>query len=383
MTLNMDSLLRFMVNNKGSDLHLSAEAIPRVRIHGELKPLSIPLMSHETAKELVYSLLNETQIEKLEKLKDLDSSYEIPGFARFRVNVSYQRGRLNAVLRHIPTEIKTFEDLKLPRGVFEKIAKTPKGLILVTGATGSGKSTTLAAMIDYVNSNRENHIVTIEDPIEFVHLDKKCMVSQREIGADTPTFASALKHVLRQDPDVVLLGEMRDPETVQVGLELSETGHLTFATLHTSDAVQTVNRIIDIFPPEQQPQVRTQLGFVLEAVVCQQLLKKKDGSGRVAVLEILLATQGVRANIRSDKIHQIYSTIQTNLSMGMITMNQSLYNLVKEGVIDMEAAKTNSTRQEELEKLFENLGRDGHQPDSPINQDETLWPSERTKNSKP
>ncbi len=259
--------------------------------------------------------------------------------------------------------------------VFEKICQIPKGLILVTGATGSGKSTTLAAMIDYVNRTRENHIVTIEDPIEFVHQDKKCMVTQREIGADTPTFASALKHVLRQDPDIVLIGEMRDRETVQVGLELSETGHLTFATLHTSDAIQTINRIIGIFPPDQQSQIRTQLGFVLEAVVCQQLLKTQDGKGRCVAQEVLLATQGARANIRSDKVHQIYSAMQTGSQLGMSTMNQSLARLVKEGKIDVEAAMKNSSRQDEMEAL---LREDGHdiQARATFNMDGTVKTAE-------
>lgn len=355
MDISMQQLLSFMVAQKGSDLHLSADAVPRMRIHGELKPLSIPVLTQETATRLIYTLLSEEQIKRLERDKDLDSSYELPGISRFRVNVCYQRGRIRTTVRTIPTEIKTFAELGMVGDVFERICRTPKGLILVTGATGSGKSTTLAAMIDYVNNNRENHIVTIEDPIEFVHKDKKCMVTQREIGADTPTFASALKHVLRQDPDIVLLGEMRDQETVQVGLELSETGHLTFATLHTSDAVQTINRIIDIFPPDQQSQVRTQLGFVIEAIVCQQLLKTKDGKGRCVAQEILLATQGVRANIRSDKVHQIYSSIQTGLALGMSTMNQSLLRLVEQGKIEPAAALMSSSRAEELEKLLDGV----------------------------
>jgi twitching motility protein PilT len=361
--LTMDQVLAFMVSQKGSDLHLSADAVPRIRVHGDLKPLSLPALDPKAAKTLVYSILSEEQRGKLERDKDLDSSYEIMGLSRFRVNVCYQRGRLRATIRTIPAEIKTFEDLKMSAPVFEKICRIPKGMILVTGATGSGKSTTLAAMIDYVNRTRENHIVTIEDPIEFVHPDKSCMVTQREIGADTRNFASALKHVLRQDPDIVLIGEMRDQETVQVGLELAETGHLTFATLHTSDAVQTINRIIDIFPPEQQPQVRTQVGFVLEAVICQQLLKTRDGKGRVVAQEILLATQGVRANIRSDKIHQIYSTIQTGMQLGMTTMNQSLLNLVEKGLIDPETALKNSSRQEEMVKMLQGLP-DQLQPDS-------------------
>jgi twitching motility protein PilT len=364
MNLTMNQILTFMIQQKGSDLHLSADAVPRIRVHGELKPLSIPMLSQEEATKLIYSILTDVQIRHLEQTKDLDASYEIQGVSRFRTNVCYQRGRIRATLRAIPTEIKSFADLGMDSKVFEKICRIPKGLILVTGATGSGKSTTLAAMIDIVNNTRENHIVTIEDPIEFVHQDKKCMVTQREIGADTPTFASALKHVLRQDPDIVLLGEMRDQETVQVGLELAETGHLTFATLHTSDAVQTINRIIDIFPPEQQPQDRTQLGFVVEAIVSQQLLKTKDGKGRCVAQEILLATQSVRANIRSDKIHQIYSTIQTGIQLGMTTMNQSLYTLVKANKIDADMALKNSSRADELEKLLKDMVYDEPEGDT-------------------
>ncbi len=357
-SLTMPQLLTFMAAQKGSDLHLSADAVPRMRLHGELKPLSLPTMPPDEAQRLIYSLLNEEQIKRLEASQDLDCSYEIPNVSRYRVNVCYQRGRLRATIRTIPTEIKNFEQLGMVAPIFERICRIPKGLILVTGATGSGKSTTLAAMIDYVNRTRENHIVTIEDPIEFVHQDKGCMITQREIGADTPTFASALKHVLRQDPDVVLIGEMRDQETVQTGLELSETGHLTFATLHTSDAVQTINRIIDIFPPDQQSQIRTQLGFVLEAVVCQQLLKTADGKGRCVAQEILLASQSVRANIRSDKIHQIYSAMQTGSQVGMATMNQALQRLVKEGKIDVEMALKNSSRLDELESMLREEGYD-------------------------
>ncbi|MCC8190825.1 MAG: type IV pilus twitching motility protein PilT [Planctomycetes bacterium] len=383
MDVTMPQLLSFMAAQKGSDLHVSAEAIPRMRLHGELKPLSLPVLTKEEATKIIYSILSEENIQKLEKNKDLDCSYEIPNVSRYRVNVCYQRGRIRATIRTIPTDIKSFEDLGMVGDVFTKICRTPKGMILVTGATGSGKSTTLAAMIDYVNRNRPNHIVTIEDPIEFVHPDKMCMVTQREIGADTNTFASALKHVLRQDPDVVLIGEMRDQETVQVGLELSETGHLTFATLHTSDAVQTINRIIDIFPPEQQSQVRTQVGFVLEAVVSQQLLKTKDGKGRCVAQEILLATQSVRANIRSDKIHQIYSSIQTGSQLGMTTMNQSLMRLVKEGKIDALAALKSSSRAEELEKMLEDLGPIDAPPAAPEPAPEAAKPSPPAASSGP
>ena len=353
--VTMQQLLSFMAAQGGSDLHVSADAVARMRLHGELKPLALPMFTQEEATRIIYSILSKEQIERLEADKDLDSSYEIPNVSRYRVNVCYQRGRIRATIRTIPTNIKTFEDLGMVGDVFEKICRTPKGLILVTGATGSGKSTTLAAMIDYVNRHRQSHIVTIEDPIEFVHQDKLCMVTQREIGADTPTFASALKHVLRQDPDIVLIGEMRDQETVQVGLELSETGHLTFATLHTSDAVQTINRVIDMFPHGQQAQIRTQLSFVLEAIISQQLLKVTGGGGRCAALEILIPTHGIRANIRDDKIHQIYSAIQTGAREGMITMNASLVELVAAGKINRETAMGGTTRADELVELLEML----------------------------
>ena len=347
--ITMPQLLSFMAAQKGSDLHVGGDAVPRMRLHGELKPLSLPALTQEEATRIIYGILTPEQIKKFEESKELDCSYEIPNVSRYRVNVAVQRGRIRTTIRTIPTDIKTFEDLGMNTPVFEKICKVPKGLILVTGATGSGKSTTLSAMIDYVNRHRPSHIVTIEDPIEFVHPDKMCMVTQREVGADTYTFAAALKHVLRQDPDIVLIGEMRDQETVQVGLELSETGHLTFATLHTSDCIQTITRIIDIFSPEQQNQVRTQLGFVLESVVCQQLLKTKDGKGRAVAQEIMIANQSIRANIRSDKIHQIYSTIQTGAQAGMTTMNQSLARLVVQGKVDVETALKSSSKVEELE----------------------------------
>ena len=379
MNLTIQQFLNFMVEQKGSDLHLSADAVPRIRVHGDLRPLSMDPINQQDATALIYSILSEEQRKRLEKDRDLDASYELPGVSRFRLNVCYQRGRIRINARVIPAEIKSFDDLGMTAPIFEKICGIPKGLILVTGATGSGKSTTLAAMINYVNNNREAHIVTIEDPVEFVHRDKKCMVTQREIGADTPTFASALKHVLRQDPDIVLIGEMRDQETVQTGLELSETGHLTFATLHTADAVQTINRIIDIFPSDQQPQIRTQLGFVLEAVFCQQLLKTKDGKGRCVAQEILIATQSIRANIRSEKIHQVYSALQTGVQLGMQTMNQALLKLVEKGIIDHATALQNSSRADELEKLMRDVLPEADEPKNNQVDEEPWGMEEKTK----
>ncbi len=352
---NLDDLLRALSSNKGSDLHLTAGSPPRIRINGALRPLNLPPMSQESAQAMIYSVLKPDQIAKFEREKELDTSFGLSGIGRFRVNVFYQRGAVGATLRTIPFEVQGFDKLSLPVEVLERLCMLPKGLILVTGATGSGKSTTLAAMIDYINSHDDGHIVTIEDPIEFLHRNKRCLVNQREVGPDTLNFAAALKHVLRQDPDTVLIGEMRDMETVQLGLELSETGHLTLASLHTSDAVQTINRIIDIFPHGQQSQIRTQLSFVLEGIICQQLVKISSGMGRCPALEILIATHAIRANIRDDKIHQIYSAIQTGARDGMITMNGSLLELVAQGRISGDAALSSTTRVDELNELLEIL----------------------------
>lgn len=352
-TFTIDDLLRALHENKGSDLHITAGSAPRIRINGALRPLNLPPMSPEAAQELIYSILKPDQIARFEREKELDTAFGLSGVGRFRVNVFFQRGAVGATLRTIPFEIVNFEDLGLPRPIFEHLCSLAKGLILVTGATGSGKSTTLAAMIDYINTSEDGHIVTIEDPIEFLHRNKRCLVNQREVGPDTHNFAAALKHVLRQDPDTVLIGEMRDMETVQLGLELSETGHLTFASLHTSDAVQTINRVIDIFPHGQQPQIRTQLSFVLEGIVSQQLLKLANGTGRCVALELLIATHGIRANIRDDKLHQIYSSIQTGAREGMVTMNASLLELVAKGRITKEAALGATTRVDELMELVE------------------------------
>ncbi|MCL2001086.1 MAG: type IV pilus twitching motility protein PilT [Planctomycetes bacterium] len=344
-----------MAANKGSDLHITAGSPPRIRISGALRPLNLPLMSQEQSQTMIYSILKPDQIARFEREKELDTSFGLAGVGRFRVNVFYQRGSVGAALRTIPFEIQPFDKLGLPVNIVSRLCALPKGLILVTGATGSGKSTTLAAMIDYINTNDDGHIITIEDPIEFLHRNKRCLVNQREVGPDTHNFAAALKHILRQDPDTILIGEMRDMETVQLGLELSETGHLTLATLHTSDAVQTVNRIIDIFPHGQQPQIRTQLSFVLEGIICQQLLKLANGAGRCAALEVLIATHAIRANIRDDKVHHIYSAIQTGARDGMMTMNGSLLELVAMGKITKETALNSSSRVDELAELLQML----------------------------
>jgi twitching motility protein PilT len=350
--VTIEELLQILVQRSGSDLHVTAGSPPRIRIHGQVIATEHDTFTPDMTQKLIYSFLTSDQIARFEKDQELDLSFGVDGLGRFRVNVFQQRGAVGAVLRIIPFEIKNFKQLGLPEEVCSAMCAEPKGLILVTGATGSGKSTTLAAMIDHINDHELCHIITIEDPIEFLHRNKKCLFNQREVGSDTKGFKSALRSVLRQDPDVVLVGEMRDQETIEAALTLAETGHLTFGTLHTSDTVQTISRIIDVFPAYQQQQVRTQLAFSLVGVFCQQLVPKVGGKGRVMAAEIMLANPAVRALIRDDKAHQIYSIIQTGGKVGMCTMNQSLANHVKAGNITLDEALTRTSDQEDLKRLM-------------------------------
>ncbi len=351
--MNLHEMLKEMFERGASDLHLTAGAPPTLRLHGRMSPLrEAPLTQAET-KSLAYSVLTDAQKHKFEEEKELDLSFGIKGLSRFRANVYVQRGAVGIAIRTIPYTIHTFEELGLPK-VVSSLCDKPKGLILVTGPTGSGKSTTLATMIDKVNSERQEHIVTIEDPIEFVHAHKSCIVNQREVHSDTRSFTEALRRILRQDPDKVLVGEMRDQETIQAALTVAETGHLTFATLHTNSCVESINRIIDVFPPHQQPQIRAQLSFVLEGVLCQALLPKSNGQGRVMALEIMIPNPAIRNLIREDKIHQIYSTMQTGQEkFGMQTMNQSLLNHFLRRNITLEEAMLRSPIPDELSQMIQ------------------------------
>jgi len=346
--ITMEELLALLVRQRGSDLHISVGSPPRIRVHGTLLPVEHPALDPETSRRLATSVLTSDQIARLDRDLELDCSFGLEGFGRFRVNAFYQQGSVACVLRLIPTSIPDFETLGMPREVCERICNLSQGLILVTGVTGSGKSTSLAAMIDFINRTRQDHIVTIEDPVEFTHVHKNCMVTQREVGGDTKGFKNALRSVLRQDPDVVLVGELRDHETIEAALTLAETGHLTFGTLHTSDCVQTINRIIDVFPAHQQEQVRTMLSFTLEAVFSQKLLSNVRRDGRVMASEIMLVTPGIRALIRDGKAHQMYSHIQTGGRMGMMTMSQSLARLVNEGRVRLKDAEREVSDPSEL-----------------------------------
>jgi len=349
----LEDLLQLLVQDGGSDLHVTAGSPPRLRVDGELKPIEGERLTPDLSKELVYSVLKAEQIARFERDLELDFSFGISGLGRFRTNVFQQRGAVGAVMRIVPWEVMPMDKLGLPRSLLERLCALPKGLVLVTGATGSGKSTTLAAMIDHINNIRNDHVVTVEDPIEFVHRNKKCLFNQREVGTDTHGFAAALRSVLRQDPDIVLIGEMRDQETIEAALRISETGHLTFGTLHTSDCVQTINRIIDVFPSYQQAQIRTQLSFVLQAVFCQQLLARADGRGRTLGAEIMVCNSAVRSLIRDDKAHQIYSIIQTGGKLGMRTMNQSLFELYRAGLITYDEAMAHTSDPEDLKRVFQ------------------------------
>ncbi len=351
--VTMEELVQQLVERGGSDLHISAGAPPMFRINGRLVSTDAEVLDAEATQKLIYSILDNEQILRFEKEHELDVAFGIAGLGRFRTNVFMQRGTIGAVLRVIPYEIKGMGSLGLPVELCEELCAKSKGLILVTGATGSGKSTTLAAMIDHINRTRNHHIVTIEDPIEFVHRNKGCLVNQREVGGDTHSFAQALRAVLRQDPDVIMIGEMRDLETIEAALTIAETGHLTLGSLHTSDVVQTINRVIDVFPPHQQQQVRTQLSFTLEAVFSQQLIPRADGRGRVLACEIMVCTPAIRALIREDKIHQIKSVVQTGGRYGMRTMNQALFELYRTHQITYDDALSHSPDTEDLKRIFQ------------------------------
>ncbi|MDT5121317.1 MAG: twitching motility protein PilT [Acidobacteriota bacterium] len=352
--ITLSELLKKLAEFGGSDLHITTNTPPQIRVDGHLRRLDgYKVLTSADTKQLAYSVLTDAQKHRFEENLELDFSFGVKGLSRFRANIFNQRGAVGAVFRAIPYEIKPFEALGLPP-VVKQMCDKPRGLILVTGPTGSGKSTTLAAMIDKVNTDRHEHILTIEDPIEFLHNHKNCLVNQREVNADTKGFAEALRTALRQDPDVVLVGEMRDLETIESALRIAETGHLTFATLHTNSAASTINRIIDVFPSAQQSQVRAQLSLVLEGILCQALLPKADGHGRAMALEILVPNSAIRNLIREDKVHQIYSMMQTGQDKyGMQTFNQSLATLYHKRVISLDVAMQRSSNTDELKELIE------------------------------
>lgn len=350
--LKIDDLLLYMVKNRGSDLHMSVNAKPMIRQNGDMVAIpGYPALTGPIIKEAIYNLLTEEQKRRYEQTWELDFAYTIEGVSRFRVNVMRQRGSVGAVFRTVPSEIKPLEALGMPTALYT-LSSLPRGLVLVTGPTGSGKSTTLASLIDRANRTRAAHIVTIEDPIEFVHPHRMSVVNQREIGSDTHSYTDALKHVLRQDPDIILIGELRDLETISTALTAAETGHLVFATLHTQSAQDTINRIIDVFPPEQQQQVRSQLAGTLKAVICQSLVKTSDGQGRTAAVEIMLVNTAIATMIRRDDIHQIPQALQAGGSAGMQTLNQSLADLTARGVIDRETAEEYATDLKDLDALI-------------------------------
>jgi len=342
-----------MVDSGGSDLHITTNSPPRIRVHGALKPCEdLPVLGPADTKQLAYSILTDAQKHRFEENLELDFSFGIKNIARFRGNLFNQRGAVAGVFRVIPFEIKSFDQLGLAP-VVRKLCEKPRGLILVTGPTGSGKSTTLATMLNMINETRHEHMITIEDPIEFIHPHKKCLVNQREIHADTHSFANSLRAALREDPDVVLIGEMRDLETIESALRIAETGHLTFGTLHTNSASSTINRIIDVFPSHQQSQIRAQLSLVLEGIMCQSLLPRVDGKGRAMAMEILVPNAAIRNLVREDKIHQIYSAMQSGQDkFGMQTFNQALHSLYQQRLISLDTAMARSSNQEELQDMI-------------------------------
>jgi len=345
-------MLQQMIEKGASDLHITTGSPPQMRLHGHLTPMNYPPLGPAETKQLIYSVLTDAQKHRFEESNELDLSFSVQKLSRFRANVFIQRGNVSGAFRAIPYTIPSVDELGLPK-VVSQLGEKPRGLILVTGPTGSGKSTTLAALINKINQERNEHIVTVEDPIEYLHPHKGCIVNQREVGADTASFKTALKYILRQDPDVVLIGEMRDLETIEAALTVAETGHLAFGTLHTNSAVQTINRIVDVFPPYQQAQIRAQLSFVLEGVLCQSLLPRANGPGRVMALEVMIPNSAIRNLIREDKIHQIYSSMQVGQEkFGMQTMNQSLASLYQRRLISLENAMGRSSDVEELRNLL-------------------------------
>lgn len=353
---NLHQLLKTMIEKSASDLHITTGTAPQLRIDGKLMPLKMPPLTPQETKQICYSILTDAQKHRFEETNELDLSFGVKGLSRFRANVFMQRGAVAGAFRQIPFKIMTFSELGVPP-IVEELTRKPRGLILVTGPTGSGKSTTLASMIDKINQERHEHIMTIEDPIEFLHPHKSCVVNQREVNTDTESFSKALKYVLRQDPDVVLIGEMRDLETIEAALSIAETGHLAFATLHTNSCVQTINRVIDVFPANQQPQVRAQLSFVLEGVMSQILIPKITGKGRVIAVEVMIPNAAIRNLIREDKVHQLYSQMQMGQAKhGMQTMNQALYMLASRRAISLEDAIIRSSDPDELRQMMSNGG---------------------------